>query len=612
MNVVGVSAFFHEAACCLLQDGRLVAAAEEERFSRLKHDPRLPVAAFRHCLAAGGIGPHEIDCLAYYEQPREKLARQLWAGVPADAAPDLPWLDPRRPERALREGLGYDGPLRTYPHHASHAASAFLYSGFPEAAVLTVDGVGEWATTTYGHGRGDRLNIFEQVEFPHSLGLLYSTITAYLGFRVNDGEYKVMGLAPYGRPRRVAELSRLIRTLPAGQFRLDLRYFDFVRCRRMDSPALAELLGGPRRRPGEPLTEHHCDVARSLQAVLEEVLLEKVRHLHAHTGAADLCMAGGVALNCVANGRIRREGPFARLFVQPAAGDAGACLGAAALAHADLLGEKAGDAAPAAGGAWRPEPLRHVFLGPRWSAGEIAALLAAAELPAIDFRGREAELLAAVAERLARRQVVGWFHGALELGPRALGGRSLLANPQDPEARPRLNRLIKQREAFRPFAPSVLAEHAAEHFELDHPSPFMLETCRVRSPFALPAVTHVDGSARPQTVDAADAPRFAALLREVGRRTGCPILVNTSFNTRGEPIVASPVDALIAMARSGIDALVLEDFLIDRAALPAHWAELLPAWEERRASGFAAGGGEAWAGEDGAGGAVPADLYTLV
>ncbi len=581
MNVVGVSAFFHEAACCLMRDGRLVAAAEEERFSRVKHDPRLPVAAFRHCLAAGGIGPHQVDCLAYYELPREKLARQLWAGVPADSPPDLPWLDPRAPERALREGLGYEGPLRAYPHHASHAASAFLYSGFEEAAVLTVDGVGEWATTTYGHGRGDRLTAFEQVEFPHSLGLLYSTITAYLGFRVNDGEYKVMGLAPYGRPRHVVALSRLIQSLPGGKFRLDMRYFDFVRGRRMDSPALAELLGAPRRLPHEPLADFHRDVARSLQAVLEEVLLEKVRYLHARTGAADLCMAGGVALNCVANGRIRREGPFARLFVQPAAGDAGGCLGAAALAFAELSAE--------AGDGGRPEPLRHVFLGPRWSADEIAALLAAAELRAEDFRGREAELLTAVAERLARRQIVGWFHGALELGPRALGGRSLLANPQDPEARPRLNRLIKRREEFRPFAPSVLAEHAAEHFDLDHPSPFMLETCRVTSPLALPAVTHVDGSARPQTVDPRDAPRFAALLHEMGRRTGCPILVNTSFNTRGEPIVCSPIDALIATARSGIDALVLEDFLVDRAALPAHWAALLPAWQERRTSGFGAG-----------------------
>src|ERR1700724_2184779 len=302
MNVVGVSAFFHESACCLLRDGRVVAAAEEERFSRVKHDPRLPVAAFRHCLTAGGIGPHQIDCLAYYESPPEKLARQLWAGVPAGAPADLPWLDPRRPERALREGLGYDGPLRTYPHHAWHAASASLYSGFEEAAVLTVDGVGEWATTTYGRGQGHQVEAFEQVEFPHSLGLLYSTLTAYLGFRVNDGEYKVMGLAPYGRPRHLDALRRLIEPLPEGQFRLDLRYFDFVRGRRMDSPALAGLLGAPRRRPEEPLTQFHADVASSLQALLEEVLLEKVRYLHARTGAADLCMAGGVALNCVANG----------------------------------------------------------------------------------------------------------------------------------------------------------------------------------------------------------------------------------------------------------------------------------------------------------------------
>jgi carbamoyltransferase len=627
MNVVGVSAFFHESACCLLRDGRVVAAAEEERFSRVKHDPRLPVAAFRWCLAAGGIGPHQVDCLAYYESPTEKLARQLWAGVPAGTPPDLPWLDSRRPERALREGLGYDGPLRTYPHHASHAASAFLYSGFEEAAVLTVDGVGEWATTTYGHGRGHQVEAFEQVEFPHSLGLLYSTLTAYLGFRVNDGEYKVMGLAPYGRPRHLEALRRLIEPLPEGQFRLDMRYFDFVRGRRMDSPAMAGLLGAPRRRPEAPLTQFHSDVASSLQALLEEVLLEKVRYLHARTGAADLCMAGGVALNCVANGRILREGPFARLFVQPAAGDAGGCLGAAALAHVELSGGAAGAPSGASrgtakgrrasgtrtrdGAARRPEPLRHVFLGPRWSAGEIAELLAAAELPAEDFRGREPALLAAVAERLERRQIVGWFHGALELGPRALGGRSLLANPQDPEARRRLNRLVKRREDFRPFAPSVLAEHAAEHFALDHPSPYMLETCAVVSPLALPAVTHVDGSARPQTVDPADAPRFAALLRELGRRTGCPIVVNTSFNTRGEPIVCSPVDALMTMARSGIDALVLEDFLIDAAALPPHWADLLPAWQETRASAFAGGVADGAPGNAGAP-SLAADLYTFV
>jgi carbamoyltransferase len=593
VNILGISAFFHESACCLLQDGRLVAAAEEERFSRVKHDARLPVGAFRYCLAAGGIGPHQVDCLAYYEQPTEKLARQLWAGVPADTPADLPWLDPRRPERALREGLGYDGPLRCYPHHASHAASAYLYSGFDSAAVLTVDGVGEWATATYGRGHGNQVDLFEQVEFPHSLGLLYSTITAYLGFRVNDGEYKVMGLAPYGQPRHVDAMRRLVQDLPGGQFRLDLRYFDFVRGRQMDAPALADLLGAPRRRPGQPIQDFHRDVARSLQVVLEELLLAKARYLHAQTGATDLCMAGGVALNCVANGRIRREGPFQRLFVQPAAGDSGGCLGAAALAQAELTGQ-------------RPAPLSHVFLGPRWNAGQVAELLAVADLPALDFRGREADLLAAVVDRLERRQIVGWFHGALEMGPRALGARSLLADPRDPTARERLNRLVKRREEFRPFAPSVLAGAAAEHFDLDHPSPFMLETCAVTSRLALPAITHVDGSARPQTVADADAPRFAALLREMGRRTGCPILVNTSFNTAGEPIVCTPVDALFTMARAGLDALVLEDFLIDRQSLPADWLALLPAWQERLRSAF----DTAAAGHPGA--ALPTDLYTFV
>ncbi|HEY7216527.1 MAG TPA: carbamoyltransferase C-terminal domain-containing protein, partial [Thermoanaerobaculia bacterium] len=359
---------------------------------------------------------------------------------------------------------------------------------------------------------------------------------------------------------------------------------------RMYSDALPRLFGRPPRRRDEEIAPFHQDVARSLQAVLEEILLEKVRYLHARTGLPDLCMAGGVALNVVANGRIRREGPFERLFVQPAAGDSGGCLGAAALAHVGLTGR-------------RPEtgPLRHVFLGPSWSAAEIAELIAATGLPGEDFRGREGALLETVAERLAAGQVVGWFHGAMELGPRALGARSLLADPRDPGMRDRLNRLVKKREAFRPFAPSVLAAHAGEHFDLDHPSPFMLETCRVISPLDLPAVTHVDGSARPQTVEPAAAPRFAALLEAFRRRTGCPMLVNTSFNVRGEPIVRSPVDALFCMGASGIDALVLEDFLIDRAALPGNWAELLPAWRAPARSGFARESS-----------AISEDLYTFV
>jgi carbamoyltransferase len=588
MHVVGISAFTHGSACCLLQDGRLVAAAEEERFSRVKHEARLPVAAFRFCLQAGGIGVGEVDCVAYFESPVAKLARQLWAGVPEGGSPDLAWLDPGRPERAIREGLGYAGPIRLCAHHRSHAASAFLFSGFPEAALLTVDGVGEWATTAYGRGAGTALELFEEVRFPHSLGLLYSAVTAYLGFDVNDGEPKVMGLAPYGRPAFRVAMRALLASGPGGQMMLDLQYFDFVRGRRMVSPALCDLLGAPPRRRGDAITAFHQDVARSLQERLEEVLLEKVRWLHERTGARALCMAGGVALNAVANGRLLREGPFERLFVQPAAGDAGGCLGAAALAYVELGGGPL-------------EPLSHVGFGPRWTADEIARLLAPTGLPALDFRGREPELLAAVAERLAAGRVVGWFHGAMELGPRALGARSILADPRDPGMRERLNRQVKRREGFRPFAPSVLAAHAAAHLDLDHPSPFMLETCAVTSPLDLPAITHVDGRARPQTVDAETAPRFAALLEAFRLRTGCPLLVNTSFNVAGEPIVCSPADALFCFADSSLDCLVLEDFVLDREALPADWPELLPVWRERRRSGFAA-----------AESAAGADLYTFV
>ncbi|MCP4654426.1 MAG: carbamoyltransferase [bacterium] len=594
-HVIGLSAFFHESACCLLRDGVLVAAAAEERFTRVKHDPRLPASAFRFCLEAAGITLAELDAVAYYESPTGKLARQLWAGVPAgDVAgrggEELTWLDPGQPERAIRRRLGFDGPVVTFPHHLSHAASAFFFSGFPEAAVLTADGVGEWATTTYGRGHGTELVIDEEVVFPHSLGLLYSTITSYLGFRVNDGEYKVMGLAPYGEPRYVDEICQLVGVGPQGQYLLNLRYFDFIRGRRMYRPELGELLGAPPRRPGSEITRFHKDVARSLQLVLEEILLEKVHALYERVGSPNLCMAGGVALNCVANGRIRREGPFERLFVQPAAGDAGTCLGAAALAHLELTGERV-----------VREPMRHAFLGPRSTAQEIAALIAATGIAAVDFRGSEAALLEAVVDRLAEHRVVGWFHGAMEFGPRALGARSILANPLDPEIRERVNRQVKKREGFRPFAPSVLAEHAAEHFDLDHPSPFMLETCRVTSPLELPGITHVDGSARPQTVEADECPRFAALLEAFYRRTGCPMLLNTSLNVRGEPIVCSPVDALFMLGNSGIDGLVLEDFLIDREMLPEHWAKLLPAWE-RTAGGPLAQGRSA----------IRENLYTFV
>ncbi len=553
MKILGISAHFHESAACLLAGGRLVAAAEEERFSRVKHDAALPVSAVRFCLDAGGIDLHDVDCIAYYERPESKLARQLWSGRIASRPIGL---DPLRPLRDIREALGYDGRIETFDHHLSHAAAAFLYSGFDEAAILTVDGVGEWTTTAYGRGKGEAIELLETVEFPHSLGLLYSTLTSYLGFRVNGGEYKVMGLAPYGKPRFLSEIRKLVTSGEGGAYSLSLEYFDFLKGRRMYSDKLSELLGAPPRAPESEISSFHEDVARSLQQVLEEILLEKVSYLHARVPSDNLCLGGGVALNCVANGRIQREGPFGRLFVQPAAGDSGSCFGAAALAHVRLTGKR-----------HTGKALEHVYLGPRFPSASVAETLVAAGVDALDFRGREAELLEAIVDRLAQGGIVGWFQGAMELGPRALGARSFLADPRRPEMRERLNALVKKREAFRPFAPSVLLKEAGRHLELDHPSPFMLLTCQVRSPLELPAVTHVDGSARPQTVDPRHAPRYAKLLEAFEKRTGCPVLVNTSFNMRDEPIVCTPDDALSCMIRSGVDALAIEDFLLDKSAI---------------------------------------------
>jgi carbamoyltransferase len=569
LNILGISAHYHDAACCLLRDGELICAAEEERFSRVKHDRRLPWQAFRFCLEQGGIGLPEVDCVAYYEDPVKKLSRQIWMALHPEASEAvrrrvLGRLPDRvdRVEREIRRHLGYAGRLEIFDHHQSHAASSFFYSGFESAAVLTVDGVGEWATTAFGRARGATVELFEEVHFPSSLGLLYSALTSYLGFDVNDGEYKVMGLAPYGEPRYAEQVRALLSRGEGGQYRLNLEYFDFLRRDRMYSDRFVELFAAPPRAPESELLPFHQDVARSAQCVLEEVLLEKVTYLHAQAPSRNLCMAGGVALNCVANSRILRDGPFAELFVQPAASDAGGCLGAAALAHVRLTGER-----PAQG------RLTHMYWGPATPVDEIACMLAATPLAPLDFRGRPGPLLESVVDRLAAGRVVGWFQGRMELGPRALGARSILADPRDAGMRDRINALVKMRESFRPFAPAVLERCAPQHFAIDHPSPFMLETCPVRSPFDLPAITHVDGSARLQTVAAEASPRFAALLERFAVRTGCPILLNTSFNVRGEPIVRTPEDALLCFARSGIDALVLEDFVIDRESVPPSWSE---------------------------------------
>jgi len=563
--VLGISGFYHDSAACLIRDGEVVAAIEEERLSRIKHDAVVPWRAVRACLATANATLCDVDVVAFYEDPVKKVSRRIWMARTAGITPELRSdalrrIDPQHVARQFRDSIGYEGPIEFVGHHESHAASSFFYSGFETAALLTADGVGEWATTTYGVGRGNQIELFEEVDFPHSLGLLYSTITAYLGFEVNEGEYKVMGLAPYGTARYTGELRQLITLGSGGQYRLNLEYFDFLRSsERMFSPRLIELMKQDARASGSPVEAFHQDVARSLQVVLEEVLLEKVRYLHERVGSPNLCLAGGVALNCVANGRLLREGPFSKLFVQPAAGDSGGALGAAAIAYTRHTGRRLAGA------------MEHVYFGPSFSSSDVATLLAATDLQYLDFRDRSDELLDAVADRLAAGQVIGFLHGRAEFGPRALGARSILADPRGEHMRDRINAIVKMREAFRPFAPAVLEDKAAEHFDIDHPSPFMLETCQVRSPLRLPAITHVDGSARLQTVSARHSPRFAALLERFASKTGCPILLNTSFNVKGEPIVCTPEDALLCFARSKLDVLVLEDFVIDRAGLPVHW-----------------------------------------
>jgi carbamoyltransferase len=565
MNIIGISCGYHDSACCLLQDGRLTAAVQEERFSRVKNDKSFPAAAFRYCLNHADLTIADVDCIAFYEDPCQKLSRQLWMGMLPGLAPDRRASIRSRaigtyPPEEIRIVTGYDGPIEIVDHHLSHAASTYFFSGFEEAAILTVDGVGEWPTTTYNLGSGAEIKRLGSVEFPDSLGLFYSAVTGYLGFEVNEGEYKVMGLAPYGRPTYIKQIRKIIENGPRGEFRLNLKYYAFLQSDRMFSDDLPELLGNPPRIPESEITQFHMDVARSAQVVLEDVLLSKVGYLHSIVPSENLCMAGGVALNVVANSRCLNEGPFKRLFVQPAAGDAGGCLGAAAVAHVRCLGVRP-----------RQQRLEHVYLGPGNSVDETWHVLHSSGVTFRDYREDEAGLIETTVDRLVEGQVVAWVSGRMEFGPRALGARSILADPRRPEMRDRINALVKQRERFRPFAPAVLEEFAAEYFDLNHSSPFMLEVCQVVSPIQLPAVTHVDGSARIQTVTPSANKRFAELIRHFYNRTGCPILLNTSFNLRGEPIVCSISDAISTFGRSKIDALVLEDFVIERADIPRAW-----------------------------------------
>jgi carbamoyltransferase len=567
-NIIGISTGYHDSACTLLQDGVLVAAAQEERFSRVKNDKSWPVKAFLYCLQEGGITIADVDCVGYYEDPCLKLGRQIWMGfmpnLPATRRDQiLDRLSRTPPQQMIVDILGYEGPVEVFDHHLSHAASSYFFSGFDDAAILTVDGVGDWATTTYGWGKGPHIERFEQVDFPDSLGFFYSAITGYLGFEVNEGEYKVMGLAPYGEPEYADKIRKLVEVTSEGQYRLNMKYFGFLTEDCMYTQELIDLLGQPPRDPESELTQYHMDVARSAQVVLEGIMLEKTRYLHSKYPSENLCMAGGVALNVVANGKCLREGPFKRLFVQPAAGDAGGSVGAAALAHARVTGEPP-----------QVKQLEHVYLGPANSVSEAYRFLKVSSAKFEDFRGKEDELIRFTVDRLVEGKVIGWSQGRMEFGPRALGGRSILADPRRPEMRDRINALVKMREAFRPFAPAVLESEYQNHFALDHASPFMLETCDVISDIDLPSITHIDGSARIQTVNANTNPRFTKLLEEFYRRTGCPIILNTSFNMRGEPIVCTPVDAVRCFNRCQIDMLVLEDFVLERSGIPSFWEGL--------------------------------------
>jgi carbamoyltransferase len=580
MNILGVSAFYHDSAACLVCDGEIVAAAQEERFTRIKHDPGFPKNAVRYCLEQSALtNSGRIDLVAFYEKPflkADRLFSTYLAVAPGglrsflEAAPvwikQKIWI-----KQLLADELEFTGPILFPEHHESHAASAFFPSPFDNAATLTIDGVGEWTTTSIGRGKDNRVELLQELRFPHSLGLLYSAFTYYLGFRVNSGEYKVMGLAPYGEPRyRDLILSELVELKPDGSFHLNLKYFEYLAGLRMTNDQFDRLFGGPRREPESELTQRHMDVARSLQAVTEEIMLGMARHAHAVTGARTLCLAGGVALNCVANGRVLREGPFENIWIQPASGDAGGAIGAALLAWHHFLDQPR---RRGSGG----DNQKTSLLGPAY---DPHGFVRRERIPHTKLD--EDSLMTRTAELLDAGKVIGWYQGRMEFGPRALGNRSILADPRPAGMQERLNLKIKFRESFRPFAPAVLEERTSDYFEFDQPSPYMLlvatvksgEVQKTSSPPAvfperlrsirspIPAVTHVDYSARVQTVARAEHPRFHQLLREFERRTGCPVVINTSFNVRGEPPVCTPGDAYRCFMKTGMDYLVMENLLI--------------------------------------------------
>ncbi|HJN23451.1 MAG TPA: carbamoyltransferase [Rhodospirillales bacterium] len=593
MRILGVSAFYHDSAAVLIDDGSIIAAAQEERFSRQKHDASFPEKAIAYCLEEAGGGLSQVDYVAFYDKPFLKFERLLETylafapkGFRSFSMAIPLWLKEKlfqknlldKEFRKFDDGFNGREKLLFAEHHQSHAASAFFPSPYQDAAVLTMDGVGEWATTSVALGSGNRLEMIKEIHFPHSLGLLYSAFTYYIGFKVNSGEYKLMGLAPYGEPRYAALITdNLIDVKSDGSFRLDQSYFDYCSGLTMTNTRFDDLFGGPPRRPEEPLTQRHMDLAASIQAVTEEIVLRITRWLADETGASNLCLAGGVALNCVANGKVLGQGRFAHVWIQPAAGDAGGALGAALLVYHRFHGRprRPLDGRDAMGGS---------FLGPAFRQNQIEERLArvGAKFTALSAAGT----IDAAATALAEGKAVGWFQGRMEFGPRALGGRSILGDARSPEMQKTLNLKVKYRESFRPFAPSVLFEDLADWFEMNHQSPYMLVVGGVaedrrrqtgdeeKTLFGIdklnaarsqiPAVTHVDYSARVQTVHGDTNPRYHALITRFKELTGCPVIVNTSFNVRGEPIVCTPEDAFHCFMGTEIDVLVVGNCYLEK------------------------------------------------
>jgi carbamoyltransferase len=596
VNILGVSCFYHDSAAALVRDGDILAAAQEERFTRRKHDPNFPANAIRYCLEEGGITSADLDLVVFYEKPFIKFERILETYLTfaplgfASFIMALPmWLKQKLWMREhIAKDLDYSGKILFAEHHESHAASAFYPSPFAEAAILTLDGVGEWATTSYGIGQDNHFDLLAEMRFPHSLGLLYSAFTYFTGFKVNSAEYKIMGLAPYGEPKYVdVILTELMDFKEDGSFRMNMEYFDYCAGLKMTSAKLDRLLGGPPRKPESPMTQREMDLARSVQVVTEEAVLRMARHIHKVTGQKQLCLAGGVALNCVANGRLLREGPFDEIWIQPAAGDAGGALGAALLTWYRYRDN------PRKTNAGQ-DSQKASYLGPAYSDAYIERFLTENDLPHHHLEPEE--IPERIAQLIEDQKVIGWFQGRMEFGPRALGSRSILGDPRSPKMQSLMNLKIKYRESFRPFAPTTLVDHAAEIFDIDRPSPYMLLVAPVReqrripmseeqmSLFGIdklnvarsdvPAITHVDYTARLQTVSREDNPLYYEMIDAFRHKTGVPLVINTSFNVRGEPIVCTPEDAYLCFMRTEMDILLMGSFLLDKREQPKTHAKL--------------------------------------